>query len=158
MTNKILASFALFFMAAFANPAAAPKPDFTGNWKLNIEKSEMGPMPPPTSMTQKIDHKDPVLKVTTSASGGPQGDMNYDVKYTTDGKPCTNTFFDREATSTLTWEGEFLLIETKADFGQGEVTIKGKWGLSPDGKTLKQTAHIETGGGAFDMTYTFDKQ
>ncbi len=159
MPTKTFAFLALILVAAFAtSAAAAPKPDFTGTWKLNVEKSELGPMPAPASMILKIDHKDPDLKVATAATGGPQGDVNYESKYTTDGKVCTNQFFDREAKSTLSWEAENLLIATKADFGQGEVAIKGKWILSPDGKTLKQTAHVETGGGAFDITYTLDKQ
>jgi len=146
-------------MMGFAAAAiAADKPNFSGDWKLNTAKSELGPIPPPSSMTEKIDHKDPDMKVSTSSVGGPQGDLNYELKYTTDGKECVNHIGDSELKSTVNWQGDALAIHTKADFGQGEMDIKGNWTLSSDGKTLKQTAHIETPQGPLDLTYIFDKQ
>ena len=57
----------LFVIAAAANmAAAADKPDFSGDWKMDTDKSVFGPLPPPTSMTRKIDHKDPAITVNQS--------------------------------------------------------------------------------------------
>ena len=68
MTRRNFALFAGLACAAAvltASAMAAGKPDFSGEWKLNIDKSNFGPIPPPTSLTQTVDHKDPALNVTT---------------------------------------------------------------------------------------------
>ena len=58
----------LFVIAAAAKMAVAgDKPDFSGNWKMDADKSVFGPMPPPTSMTCKIYHKDPDLQHRASS-------------------------------------------------------------------------------------------
>jgi hypothetical protein len=156
--HKVLALIGLW-LAAGAAATAQTKPDFSGDWKLNIAKSEFGQMPAPDSMSQKIDYKDPDLKVTTHAVGGPQGDVTYDAKYTTDGKECLNQFGDQiKAKSKLAWDGSTLVVDTNMDFGEMQITIKGKWTLSEDGKVLKQTAHFDSPQGSIDVTYLFDKQ
>lgn len=154
-----LISILFCILTALATAAVLPaKPNFSGNWKLNNQKSNLGPMPAPTSLTEKITHKDPDLTAATSSIGGPQGDLNYDVTYNTGGKETTNHFGDHEAKSTAKWDGDALSIDTKVDFGQGEMTIHAKWTLSPDGKVLTQTAHFDTPQGPLDLTYIFDKQ
>jgi hypothetical protein len=136
---------------------AQAKTNFSGDWKLNVDKSDFGPMPPPTSMTSKIDHADPSMKVATSMSS-PQGEMSYDAKYTTDGKENANTMGPMEAKTTMTWDADDLTVTTKLDAGGTEIAIKGKWSLSADGKTLTQTAHVTSPQGEVDVKYVFDKQ
>jgi len=131
--------------------------NFTGEWKLNAEKSNFGPMPAPEKLTVKVDHKEPSMKVAQSQSG-PQGDMAFDVNYTTDGKENTNTIGPMTAKSTAKWDGDALVIDTKLDTGGGELTIKTKWTLSADGKTLTQAAHLVSPQGELDITYVLDKQ
>lgn len=157
--KKIVA--ALFTLCLLAGTAAmaADKPDFSGDWKLNKDKSDFGPLPAPDTMTNKIDHKEPDLKVTTHQTGGPQGDVTFEAKYTTDGKECLNQFGDQmKAKSKLAWDGAILLINTDLDFGGMQMTAKGKWSLSADGKVMTQVSHIETPQGAVDLTYIYDKQ
>ena len=137
---------------------AADKTNFNGNWKLNLDKSDLGPIPPPTSMREQIEHRDPDLKVRTVVVGGPQGDLDYQAKYTTDGKESSNRFGGQTAKSTAGWEGVLLVIHTTANFGGQDVTIKGTWSLSADGKTLKQSSHITSPQGPFDSIYVFDKE
>lgn len=157
--KKIIASLFGLCLLAGITALADSKPDFSGDWKLNKEKSDFGPIPVPDSLTHKIDHKDPDLKVTTHQTGGPQGDATYEAKYTTDGKECLNQFGDQlKSKSKLTWDGAALLVNTDLDFGGTQLTIKGKWTLSEDGKVMTQTAHIESPQGAIDTTYVFDKQ
>jgi hypothetical protein len=98
-----LFSLALLTLALGLVQAQA-KTDFSGTWKLNAGKSDFGPMPPPDSMTEKITHADPSLKANIATTGGMQGDMTYDVSYTTDGKECVNHVGENEFKSTLHWE------------------------------------------------------
>lgn len=60
------AAFAALWLVAGAAWAA---PNFSGNWKLNASKSELGQMPVPDQWEMAIEHKDPELKVTTTMAG-----------------------------------------------------------------------------------------
>ena len=132
MRNSVLAAVAA---VAFLAGVAVAKPNFTGDWKLNPSKSSFGDFPAPSSMTMKIGHEDPNLKVATSMASD-RGEFTWEAAYTTDGKECTNTMRDNESKSVVTWEGDTLIINTKASFGGNDVTINDKWTLAGDGKTL----------------------
>jgi hypothetical protein len=136
---------------------AQAKSDFSGTWKINAGKSEFGPMPPPDSMTQKIVHEDPSLKVNIVQTGGG-GDMTYDMAYTTDGKECVNHLGDNEFKSTLKWDGDDLVTDTKGSFDGNAFTAKDRWTLSDGGKTMTMQRHISTDGGDFDIKLVFEKQ
>lgn len=40
---------------------AAPRPDFSGEWRLLIDKGEFARQTPPQSRIVQIDHRDPTL-------------------------------------------------------------------------------------------------
>jgi hypothetical protein len=148
----------LFVIAAVAGIAqAADKPDFSGDWKMDADKSVFGPMPPPTSMTRKIDHKDPDISVTEARSG-PQGDMNTTVKYSSDGKETTNSLMGNDVKSKAVWEGKTLVITSAANFGGADVKLIDKWTLADDGKTLNDVLSISAPQGDFEMTFVLVKQ
>jgi len=149
----ILAAMAA--MAAFATAADAP--NFSGTWKLNVDKSTFGPIPPPTSGTRKVDHKDPNLTVETAQSSA-MGDQNTTMKLTTDGKETTNDMMGNPVKCTAKWDGAALVISESLDFQGTAVTINDKWTLSDDGKTLTSATHIVSPQGEFDLTQIFEKQ
>lgn len=158
MTRRDMARFAgLACAALLAIPAmAAGKPDFSGEWKLNVDKSNFGPMPPPTSMTRTIEHKDPDLNMVTSQSGA-DGDVTLKAKYSTDGKETKNDFRGAEAKSVAKWDGDTLVIDTKLDFQGMEITLKESWKMSEDGKTLNANTKIVTPQGDFDLSSVLEK-
>src|ERR1022692_2319471 len=63
--RRLFATFAVMTLAVL--PALA-KPNFSGDWKLNLAKSSFGEMPAPTSMTLKITHEEPKLTTATKQS------------------------------------------------------------------------------------------
>ena len=137
---------------------AQAKTDFSGTWKINVAKSDFGPMPPPDSVTEKITHVDPSLKLNVATTGGPQGDMTYDISYSTDGKECVNRMGEAEFKSTLKWDGDELSIDTKGSFSGNEFTAKDRWVLSGDGKTLTVTRHFSSAMGDAEAKELFEKQ
>jgi hypothetical protein len=153
LRRVILAGVLLLMCVALAQA----KPNFSGDWKMNIAKSEFGMMPAPTSAVQKITHDDPELKVT-STQVSERGEFTNNNAYTTDGKECTNKGRMGEVRSTLKWEGEALVIESKAEFGGNPVTITDKWTLSDDGKTLTINRHFASSQGEGDVKQIFEKQ
>ena len=59
-------------LALLAGVQPAGKPNFSGDWKLNLEKSNFGAVPPPTSITRKIVHAEPSLTIDEVQSRLPQ--------------------------------------------------------------------------------------
>ena len=58
--KTILMSVAALALAT--SLAAQSKTDFSGNWTLNVTKSEFGPMPGPSTRTDVIEQTDAALK------------------------------------------------------------------------------------------------
>ena len=156
MLRKIFITTSIAVLAACAGFAQS-KPDFSGTWKLNVEKSDFGPLPTPTSRVDVIQHADPSLKDAVTAEAA-QGKQNYTASYTTDGKEVTNKMGPREMKSTATWDAATLVVNSKTSFNDNEVTIKSVWSLSADGKTLTQNIHFISPMGEADQKQIFEKQ
>ena len=131
--------------------------DFSGDWKLDPAKSDFGPMPAPDKLIMKVAHKDPDLKVSTEQAS-QQGEMKMDSVYTTDGKKSKNKMRGSEATSTAKWDGDALVMVTKADFQGNEITLNDKWTLADGGKTLVIERKIAAPQGEFEVKQVLTKQ
>lgn len=136
---------------------AVAKPNFTGEWKMVPGKSDFGQMPAPSSIVQKVTHSDPELKVEQTRTSD-RGEFTTSMTYTTDGKECINKTRMGEWKSTLKWDGDILVIETKADFQGNPVTMTNKWSLSEDGKTLTVDGHASSSMGDMDSKTVYEKQ
>jgi hypothetical protein len=138
--------------------AAGGHANYSGTWKLNVDKSDFGPLPPSNSRTDIIEHSEPALKDTVSDDGA-QGKQDYVLKITTDGKEAVNNAGGLDTKSTASWSGSNLVVDTKLSFQGTDVAIKTAWVLSPDGKTLTQNAHLNAGPlGEVDQKFVFEKQ
>ncbi len=133
----------------------ADKPNFSGDWKLNSEKSDLGQMPAPSSWTQKITHAEPKLTVLTKMASD-RGEFEFELNYTTDGKESTNTIRSRSSVSVVKWEGDALSFDTKSKMGDNEFTMKDKW--TTDGKVLTIQRHWASSMGEGDQKLIFEKQ
>ena len=155
--RRLLIIAAVLALTVGVSQAWADKPDFSGTWKLNNDKSEFGPMPAPDKWESKVNHKDPALKYTTVQSSA-QGEMTTETNYTTDGKECTNKFMGNDYKGTAKWDGDALVIDSKRDFQGMEITIQDRWTLSPDGKVLTIARKVSTPQGDFDAKMVAEKQ
>lgn len=150
------AIFTVFFTAFVSMALAAP--NFSGEWKMNIAKSDFGPVPAPEILTRTIKHDDPMLEISTYQKG-KRGEVHSELKYTTDGKPCLNTVQGTETKGTSKWAGDSLTIESERDFQGTAITSKEVWTLSDGGKTLTIHNHVTVPKqGEYDLKYVFDKQ
>ena len=137
---------------------AQSKPNFSGEWTLAPAKSDFGMMPAPSSAVQKVTHNEPQLKVLSTQTSD-MGTMTTDSTYTTDGKECVNKGpMESEVKSTLKWDGQVLVIESKLDFGGNAVAITNRWALSEDGKTLTVNMHFASSMGEGDAKMVFEKK
>jgi hypothetical protein len=146
----------LALVALALGVAQAAKPDFSGNWKLNAAKSDFGAMPTP-ARTDKIRHNDPIL-LDSYTQSGPQGEISVDMKYSTDGQETTSSLHGSDLKSVAKWEGDQLVIEGKLSLNGAEVTLKDRWSLSADGKTLTIQRHADTPMGQTHQKIVLEKQ
>jgi hypothetical protein len=137
--------------------AAAEKPNFSGEWKMNASKSVLGPVPAPTSWTRKITHREPSLTIANEQKGGI-GEQSYTRTYTTDGKEIAFQSDGTDVKGGATWDGDVLVIYSHADAGGTTISITEKMTLSGGSKMLTDAVHIVLPRGDIDVTYVFDKQ
>ena len=146
--------------AAPAPPAtvaiASGKPNYSGAWKLNVGKSDFGPIPGPDTRTQKIDHQDPALKVTNDEEG-PMGKQNWEFSLVAGGPEVAAKMGDREVKNAVAWEAGNIVVTTKLQYEGSDVVIKSTYVLSGDGKTMTVNSHITSPMGEFDQKLIYDK-
>jgi hypothetical protein len=147
----VFAAFAMTFLAAQSQAAA----NFSGEWKLNLAKSDYGPIQQfaPEFMLRTIKHDDPALQISTHSKGA-QGETTTELKYTTDGKMAEN----KGSKGAAKWDGDKLVIDWVRDVQGAEVNSHDVWTLSADGKMMTVSSHLTAPQGEFDIVYVFDKQ
>ena len=138
-------------------PARAANPNLTGEWKLNVAKSDYGKFPSPISVTRKIDD-DGLKLVSLTRQKGAQGEVTSKLVYTTDGKESVNEVAGAQAKGTAQWIGGMLIIESSREFQGATLKQKEIWRLSPDGKLLTIDAHVSIPNGEFDVKQVFERQ
>ena len=139
-------SFVFLILAAAGCALAADKPDFSGNWKMDVNKSDFGGSPPPESFTRKIEQAEPSLILTDEQTSPLAGHEKVVRTYTTDAKVTTYEWMGSEVKSAAHWEGNELVIVGKVDASGTEVVVTSRLTLSADGKTLTENDQITAGG------------
>jgi hypothetical protein len=139
-------------LAVFLALPLAAAPNLSGNWVLNLTKSQYGQFPAPEVMTRTIRHNDPALSMSTYQKGA-QGEVTTDLTYSTDGKPTVNG----QNQGSAHWEGDKLVIESSRDYQGTKLTQNEEWTLSADGKTLTIATHVKLPNGEFDVKQVFEK-
>jgi hypothetical protein len=150
-------ALAVVTLAGATAAYAQSVPNLSGTWVLQVDKSDFGQGPAPTSRTDVIDHQEPKLlikRTIVNASGSTSSDLVYAV----DGKPYKNTVGPNELTSTLKWDGATLVMTSQASTPQGEFTITDRYSLSADGKTLTQARVFAAQGQEIPQTMILAKQ
>lgn len=126
-TYRLFCLLTIVFVASVL--FAENHPNFSGKWKLNVQKSEMGASGP-TELVVDVDHKDPVFTYTVKGMAGGQQIAETET-FTTDGKPSHNA---QGITATASWDGPALVVVgTAAD---GSMVYMARLTLSDDGKTI----------------------
>ncbi len=148
--------FALIFsvLASFCWAAEDKKPDFTGNWELNVAKSSFGNMPKPTRMTVKCDLKGDVLHASQTTYD-QQGNRTVEGDWFLDGKEHPLAEFGG-GKSVTKWSGSTLFNEKRSNDGQYLQT--GRLSLSRDGKVATEKIHIKNPNGTNDSTLVWDRK
>jgi hypothetical protein len=155
---SVIGAVLLTVTAAVAQTAT---PNFSGTWKLDLAKSDFGPIPPPESIVMVIDHKDPALKISVTQKS-QMGDASNDSTYTTDGKDNVNKMAspagDMDVTSQTKWKGQSLTTSRTIQAQGMTIGVDESWDLSADGKVLTINRQLKTPQGDFSTKLALNKQ
>ncbi|HEV2711162.1 MAG TPA: hypothetical protein VGU67_13185 [Edaphobacter sp.] len=150
--------------APAATPAATAKPDLTGTWKLNLEKSDYDQVPPPSDETLTFARTGSTSTIAT-VSDNERGKEVYTLPFTTDGAETptpSGVFADTATLRYLStkgeWQGSSLILTQKIMYQDSPGSLRSVLTLSPDGKTLTCAMHISVDQGEFDTTSVYEKQ
>lgn len=150
---------ALFSALLAAAPGRSQAvPNFSGDWKMDIVKSDFGRFPAPDLLTRSIHQNGVSLEYSTRQKGA-SGDVSTELKYTTDGKVCANKVNGSDAKGTARWQGESLVIESTREVKDVHIASKEVWTLSNGGKVLIINNHVSIPQqGDFDLKLVLNKQ
>jgi hypothetical protein len=150
----------ILMLVAGLGTALAGRPNYSGEWKLNTDKSDFGMAPAVSNRTDKIVHKDPSLQITR-AQTTPAGAGTSEYTCTTDGKECTVSITGaaiKLSGASFKWVDDALIFDGKGIYNGGDLSIHEKWGLSPDGRTITIQRHLTVTVGEADQTLVLEKQ
>ena len=88
MTTRVLL-LTLCVALTHATGSAQQKPDFSGDWVLNAEKSVFGPIPPPQCVGLTIAHREPEFVI--EETGAKSAMCGLRLTYTIGGPTITYT-------------------------------------------------------------------
>jgi len=120
-------------------PAAAgaqARPDFSGLWKQDNERS----LPKRNGdVTLRIEHRDPDLAVETTVTRGTQGARHAVQRYTTGGKVSISTGTDGDEFHTsVVWKEQSLVFGVE-EHEDGRILLSREtWTLSENGAVLER--------------------
>lgn len=110
-------------------------PNLSGTWELVLEKSDFGTLPPPKSVVNVIEHKEPFLTVK-STMVVDKGTFSSTLKYRSTGAQDENDSHGTTMTSWSKWFGDEFVIEGEVVAGKQFVRFRERWSLADGGKTL----------------------
>jgi len=135
----------LVLLVLIAACLAADTPNFSGIWKMDLEKSEFGPQTPPQSAEYVVRHVGATISFNYTQDG-----KTTRVDLTPDNQErITSTTEETAVWTKAYWSGDVLVIEsrerkrygTQANVG---VSWTSRWSLSPDRQQLLIERKIHT--------------
>ena len=147
---------ALLILAALC-VGCAPVHDMSGNWKLNVEKSDWQGVRRPLSVVVIVEHREPMLKYSgwvTYPDNPPRG-FSFDGAI--DGKPHSALRSYGPGSSQIRRLGG-LAVESDFRSDDGKFREAAKTILSADGKQMTRRLHLNGPSGREDWTEIYEKE
>jgi hypothetical protein len=149
---------ALFFVAGVITATAQQKPDFSGEWKLNLQASKLSPIVAPVAQggVLRIEHHEPRFKaVQTIVLDGKPLDSKFELL--TDGRETVTDAGGRRVVSILLWDGDALVVTWRVHGSDGEVTISFRYELQDGGRRLRAAEQLRGAGRDQDNLWVFER-
>jgi len=139
-----------------ARPAFA-RTDYTGEWKLDRSRSDLGPLETLAVLVRKVTHDDPRLIIEIEMDRGTDKQSG-ELRLLTQGEEASGTIAGEETAGSALWLGDQLLMTTTRELDGLAMRIDELWTLSVDGLTLRVDAVVTTPKGREELLVIFVKQ
>ncbi len=162
MKRALVSLLLLGAVSAFAayGQAAPSKPNFSGTWVFDAQKSSLT-IPAPSSMTMQIDQNDPQVRFARTQVYGSQS-FSWKLDIVADGKKeVVQKSPAYTANSRVFWQGNSLILDQKMIAPDGTtVTDLVTYSLADDGKTLQGVEQQATVGakGSTTNKWVYDRK
>jgi len=160
-----LMSFTTVCRAQTPDPAPdVPKPDLSGSWKLNLDKSNMGRTKAPVALIETISQSGTSEITFQVRRITEQGEVKF--HYTLQiGGPVTgiptNTFSPDDdfkiQDAQASWAADSLIVTYNATYKKTQMTLVSHYTLSRDGGRLTRATNIDEDAGPDYTVEIFDK-
>ena len=132
------------------------KPDFTGTWKFNPDKSSLQ-IPAPESTTFVIEHRDPRFHLERTHVFGGNSDT-FSIDLMTNAEAVVHAHAGFEIHASLQWEEETLIFDSKLE-REGELATNiVRYSLSDDGQSFIAVEQFCGKEYSYENAWVFDKQ
>ena len=132
------------------------KPDFTGSWKFNSDKSRLQ-IPPPESTTFLIEHREPRFHLERTHVFGGKSDT-FSIDLMTNGEAAVQAHGGFQIHASLHWEGDTLRFDSRLEREGEQATNVVRYSLSDDGQTFTAVEQFCGKEYSYENMWVFDKQ
>jgi hypothetical protein len=145
----------LTVISGFGRLPGAQKPNFSGVWKFDPDKSSLQ-IPPPTSSIFQIEHQEPSFNMVRTHIYSEKSDT-WSIHLTTDGKEFVQEENGEKLVGRLYWEDDTLVFDSKIYTRTREASNIVRYELSEDGKTLTAIERFRGPAVKYDNIWVFEK-
>jgi hypothetical protein len=146
----------LAILAVLAAYAAPPKPNFTGTWNVNFQKSVLE-IPAPDTTIFVVEHNEPSFRLTrTHVAKGTSDTFSIDL--TTDGKEVIRKDGNRTDYSRAYWEGDVLVFATRIVMGDKEATNLVRYAMAKDSQSFTAMERFRSPKLRYDNVWVMEPQ
>jgi hypothetical protein len=162
MKTKTILALAVMFFLLFSSGVKAQKTDFSGEWKLNKEKSVLGDAQLFLSKITIQLKSDSILTTRVYENGNGE-EYPFDEKLSLDGKECKIDIYDMPRTSAASHsdtDGSFMITSTttfNGNSGPEDMVAKETWKLEEEGKFLTLDFTNKMSGNETTGKYYYEK-
>jgi hypothetical protein len=138
---------------------AQQKPDFSGEWTLNVQASTLSPIVAPVAQSGvlRIEHHEPKFTAhQTIVLGGKPFESNFELL--SDGREVVADAGGRRIGSTLRWDGDALVFTSRIDGPGVQMTISFRYDLQDSGHRLRAAEQIRGTDHDQDNVWIFDRR
>jgi hypothetical protein len=138
--------------------AAQQKPDFSGDWILNRQASTLSTLASAyKSGSVQIEHRDPAFRyrATLVSDNGP---LQYQYELRSDGRDAGIIQQGVTTVSTLRWQEDALVLNSRIQRPDGELRISFRYELIDGGRRLRATEQVRGGLRDQDNIWVFDRR
>ena len=148
----------VLLLALAASGFTQGKPDFSGEWSLNRQASTLSPAAAAIwSGDVRIEHRDPTFRYKATLKSETDS-VQYEFELQTDGREVVATQQGMTTASSLRWESEALVLNSRIQRPNGEMKIVFRYELLDAGRRLRAVEQIRGAGRDQDNVWIFERR